>query len=95
MHVTDVEKKVKDGYRLVKFSEVGNEGAIKGKVIRVLVENNYYGDLELDGGQLRSKKLCNGDSCKRKTITFAFRSADHNLRRYNYKHQYFLMKRKY
>ena len=70
MPVSDVQKKTEDGYRLVKFSEVNGAGDWRGKVIQTVVEKNYYTNLKLDGGELSLRRLCEDNSCDKKSITF-------------------------
>ena len=69
---TDVQKKIQDGYRIVKFSEVNDEGSLTAKAIQTLVEKNYYSDIKFEGGQVSSKRRCVEDTCTNKMITFVF-----------------------
>ena len=73
-HVTDVKRKIDDGYQVVKFDEVNGIGALRGRVMQALVDKKYYGDLKLDGGQVSFKRYCKGNSCESKKIAFEFES---------------------
>ena len=54
----------------MKFNEVNDEGALRGRVIQTLVEKNYYSNLKLDGGQITLKRLCEDDACNKKSTRF-------------------------
>ena len=89
--MVDVQKKMKDGYRLLKFNEVNDEDSLRGKMIQTVVEKKYYSNLKLDGGQLSSKRLCKDDSCDKKLITFVFKFNEYISNKLSPQPQYAVM----
>ena len=78
MPVIDVQKIMEDGYRLVKFNEVNDEDSLRGKIIQTLVEQKYYSNLKLDGGQLSFKRRCRGNFCDNPTSIFALIAGEYS-----------------
>ena len=84
--------KIKDGYSYVKFSEVDKDEALRGNVIQAVVEGHYYSDLVLDGGQLISKRLCDDESCSKKSFNFELVADQHIPNRLDGQPEYAVMK---
>ena len=91
MPVSDVQKKIEDSYRLVKFSEVNDAGDRRGKVIQTVVEQNYYTNLKLDGGRLSLRILCEDNSCDKKSMTFELKAGKYNSNQLGPQPQYAVM----
>ena len=72
--MNEIQQKIDGGYRLVKFSEVDDAGAIRGEVIQTLVQKKYYSDLKLDGGQLSFKRRCKDNHCDKPIIVLELKS---------------------
>ena len=89
--VVDVEKYKKKGWRLVKFDEVDDGGAMGGMVAQHIIDNNYYSDLKLDGGQLTSKRLCDDYSCDKRSIKFELVPDTHQSHKLGSPPQYAVM----
>ena len=69
-----MSKKIRHGYRLVKFSEVNTERVLRGTIINTLLHKGYFTNLQLDGGQISSYKHCGGSSCDKPKITFTIQN---------------------
>ena len=71
-----MQQKIDEGFRLVKFTEVGSAGALRGEVIQTLVQKNYYSNLKLDGGQLSFERRCKNNRCDQPIIIFEPKSGE-------------------
>ena len=89
--LADVQLKIKDGYSYVNFSEVKKNEALRGDVIKAVVQGNYYSDLVLGGGQLASKSLCKDESCNKKSFKFKLVADEHISNRLDAEPEYAVM----
>ena len=89
--VMNVQKKKYEGYRLVKYKEVDYTGGLRGTVMQMLSEQNYYNRLKLDGGELLLRRRCRSYYCDKAKITFELVPKEYKTNEFYPKTDYAIM----